>query len=151
MVMKAKIIFGLLISILVWSCNPNEKQHRRIDGAWSLVYYKSISKDTVIGRYIGKDVIGSQLKVWSQGHFAFVGRFNVAQKQVDNYGGGTYTLDGSQYTETILYHTNKKWIGTQPKMLIEVKGDTLYQTWPVNDNWQVDKSNYTIEKYSRLK
>ena len=149
--MKANIIIGLIVSMIVLSCNPNEKQHRKIDGAWSLVYYKTISKDTVIGRYIGKDVIGSQLKVWSQGHFCFVGRFKVGEKQVDNYGGGTYTLQGSQYTETILYHTNKKWIGTKPKMLVEIRSDTLYQTWPVNDSWQVDKNNYTIEKYARLK
>jgi hypothetical protein len=149
--MKAKLIIGLMISIIVWSCNPNEKQHRKIDGAWSLVYYQTISKDTIIGRYVGKDVIGSQLKIWSQGHFVFSGRFKVGVKEIDNYGGGTYTLEGSQYIETILYHTNKKWLGTQPKMLIEVKGDTLYQTWPVNDMWKVDKSNYTIEKYARLK
>ena len=149
--MKAKLIFGLIISIIVWSCNPNEKQHRKIDGAWSLVYYKSISPDTVIGRYFGKDVIGSQAKVWSQGHFVFVGRFKVGNKEIDNYGGGTYTLEGSQYIETILYHKNKKWLGTQPKMLVEIKGDTLYQTWPVNDMWKVDKNNYTIEKYARLK
>ena len=149
--MKAKLIIGLMISVIVWSCNPNEKQHRKIDGAWSLVYYRSIAPDTTIGRYIGKDVNGSQLKIWSQGHFAFSGRFKVGAKEVDNYGGGTYTLEGSQCIETILYHTNKKWLGTQPKMLIEVKGDTLYQTWPVNDMWKVDKNNYTIEKYARLK
>jgi len=149
--MKATIIFGLMISIIVLSCNPNEKQHRNIDGAWSLVYYKTISKDTVIGRYIGKDVIGSQLKMWSQGHFVFSGRFKVGTKEVDNYGGGTYTLEGSQYIETILYHKNKQWLGTQPKMFVEIKGDTLYQTWPVNDLWQINKNDYTIEKYVRLK
>lgn len=140
-----------MIAIIIVSCSPNEKHHRKIDGAWSLVYYQTISRDTTIGRYIGKDVIGSQLKVWSQGHFVFVGRFKVGNRQIDNYGGGTYTLEGSQYIETILYHINKNWMGTQPKMLVEIKGDTLYQTWPVNDMWRVDKSNYTIEKYVRLK
>lgn len=148
--MKIKFIAGLMISIIVLSCSPNEKQHRKIDGAWSLVYYQSIAKDSVIGRYVGKDVIGSQLKVWSQGHFAFVGRFKVGSNEIDNYGGGTYTLEGSQYIETILYHINKQWMGTQPKMLMEIKGDTLYQTWPVNDMWQIDKSNYTLEKYVKL-
>lgn len=149
--MKAKIIFSLMISIIILSCNPTEKQHRNIDGAWSLVSYNSIAKDSVIGRYVGKDVIGSQVKVLSEGHFVFVGRFTVGSKEIDNFGGGTYTLEGSQYIETILYHVNKKWIGTQPKMLIEIKKDTLYQTWPVNDMWKIDKSNYTVEKYVRLK
>jgi hypothetical protein len=149
--MKAKITFGLLISIILMSCSPNEKQHRQIDGAWSLSYYQTIAKDSVVGRYIGKDVIGSQIKIWSKEYFSFVGRFKTKSKVIDNYGGGTYTLEGSQYIETILYHINKQWIGTHPKMLIEIKGDTLYQTWPVGDNWKVDKSNYTIEKYVRLK
>ncbi|HEX7585855.1 MAG TPA: hypothetical protein VF373_14300 [Prolixibacteraceae bacterium] len=126
--MKIKFIAGLMISIIFWSCSPNEKQHRKIEGAWSLVYYQSIAKDSVVGRYIGKDVIGSQIKVWSNDHFVFVGRFKVGSREADNYGGGTYTLEGSQYIETILYHINKQWIGTKPKMLIEIKGDTLYQT-----------------------
>jgi hypothetical protein len=149
--MKINIIISLLISVIFMSCSPNEKQHRKIDGAWSLVYYKTIAKDTVVGRYIGKDVLGSQVKVWSNEHFVFVGRFKVGTQLIDNYGGGTYTLEGSQYIETILYHINKQWIGTQPKMLVEIKGDTLSQTWPVNNTWQVDKNNYTIEKYVRLK
>jgi hypothetical protein len=33
---------------------------------------------------------------------------------------------------------------------LEIKGDTLYQTYPVNDNWQIDKNEYTLEKYVRL-
>jgi len=149
--MKLKLFLGLMISIIVLSCNPNKKQHRQIDGAWSLVYYKSVAPDTIIGRYVGKDVIGSQTKVWSEGHFVFVGRFKVGEKEIDNYGGGSYTLEGNQYIETIMYHTNKQWIGMKPKMLIEIKGDTLCQTWPVKDNWQVDKTSYTIEKYVKLK
>lgn len=149
--MKLSLLAGLIISIIFLSCNPNEKQHRKIAGAWSLVYYKSFAKDTVIGRYVGKNVNGSQIKVWSDEHFVFAGRFKVNDRQIDNFGGGTYTLEGSQYIETIDYHTNKQWLGTHPKMLIEIKGDTLMQTWPVNDMWHVDKSNYTIEKYVRLK
>jgi hypothetical protein len=149
--MKSKIIISLLISLLICSCSPNEKQHRRIDGAWSLVSYLTVAKDTVVGRYIGKNVIGSQIKVWSQGHFVFVGRFNIGSQFTDNYGGGTYTLEGSEYIETILYHKNHRWVGTHPKMLIEIKRDTLYQTWPVNDKWEVDKYNYTVEKYVKLK
>ena len=118
-------------------------------GAWFITNH--LQKDTVIGRYMGKNVNGSQIKVWSDEHFVFAGRFKVNDRQIDNFGGGTYTLEGSQYIETIDYHTNKQWLGTHPKMLIEIKGDTLMQTWPVNDMWHVDKSNYTIEKYVRLK
>ncbi len=149
--MKIKFIASLMILIIIFSCSPNEKQHRKIDGAWSLVSYRTIAKDTVVGRYLGQNVVGSQVKIWSRNHFVFVGRFKVGKQETDNYGGGTYTLQGNQYIETILYHKNHQWVGTQPKMLVEIKKDTLYQTWPVNDSWQIDKSNYTIEKYVRLK
>jgi len=137
--MKTRIVFGLMLLLFIASCSPNDKHHRNIDGAWSLVSYITISNDTVVGRYIGKDVVGSQIKVWSQNHFVFVGRFIVKEKVVDNYGGGTYTLEGSQYIETINYHKNHRWVNSKPRMLLEIKGDTLYQTWPVNDNWQIDK------------
>jgi len=149
--MKAKIIVGLVILLIISCCSPNEKHHRKIDGAWSLVSYETVSNDTVVGRYIGKDVVGIQLKVLSQNHFVFFGRFIVNDKVKDNYGGGTYTLEGSQYIETILYHKNHQWINSQPRMLLEIKGDTLYQTWPVNDMWQINKYDYTVEKYVRLK
>lgn len=149
--MKAKVVVSLMILIIITCCSPNNKQHRKIDGAWSLVSYLTVSKDTVVGRYVGRDVVGSQIKVWSQNHFVFVGRFIVGDKAVDNYGGGTYTLVGSQYIETILYHKNHQWVNSQPRMLAEIKGDTLYQTWPVNDKWQINKYDYTVEKYVRLK
>jgi len=149
--MKAKIIISLMILLIITCCSPNEKQHRKIDGAWSLVSYLTVSKDTIVGRYVGKDVVGSQIKVWSQNHFVFVGRFIVGDKAIDNYGGGTYKIQGSQYIETILYHKNHQWVNSQPKMLVEIKGDTLYQTWPVNGNWQINKYDYTVEKYVRLK
>jgi len=126
--MKLSLLAGLMISIIFLSCNPNEKQHRKIAGTWSLVYYKSYAKDTVIGRYVGKNVIGSQIKVWSDEHFVFVGRFKVNDRQIDNFGRGTYTLQGLQYSKTITCHSNKQWVGTHPKMLIEIKGETLIQT-----------------------
>lgn len=149
--MKAKFIVGLVILLIINGCSPNEKQHRKIDGAWSLVSYLTVSKDTVVGRYVGKDVIGSQIKVWSQNHFVFVGRFIVSDVAKDNYGGGTYTLEGSQYIETILYHKNHQWVNSQPRMLLEIKGDTLYQIWPVNAQWQINKFDYTVEKYVKLR
>jgi hypothetical protein len=34
---------------------------------------------------------------------------------------------------------------------IAATGDSLIQTWPVDNNWQINKSNFRIEKYLRLK
>lgn len=35
-------------------------------------------------------------------------------------------------------------------MLLEMRNDTLIQTWPVNGDGQIDKSNYRIEKLVRV-
>jgi hypothetical protein len=35
-------------------------------------------------------------------------------------------------------------------MIIEIKNDTLHQTWPVDDNGKIDSANYRIENYIRL-
>ena len=94
---------------------------------------------------------GSDMKIWAKNYFIFVGRYKRDTTFTDNYGGGTYTLDGNRYQETILYHSIAEWVGNKPKMLLDVKGDSLIQTWPADDNWQINKSNYRIEKYVRLK
>ena len=87
--------------------------------------------------------------MWSKENFSFVWRVAINDSLMDNYGGGTYTLDGNHYIENVLYHRAKNLLGSI-KMLIEVKGDSLIQTWPTDENWQIDKSNYNIEKYIRL-
>ena len=70
----------------------------------------------------------------------------------NNYGWGTYKLtEGNKYEESIIYHhMDESSIGTNIKMLIEVRNDTLIQKWPVNDNWQLAVT-YNEEKYVRLK
>jgi hypothetical protein len=40
-------------------------------------------------------------------------------------------------------------VGTSQKLLLEIKDDTLIQTWPCDDNWLIDTSNYSIQKLVR--
>jgi hypothetical protein len=35
-------------------------------------------------------------------------------------------------------------------MLLEIKHDTLVQTWPADDNGNIDPKAYNIEKYVRF-
>jgi len=37
------------------------------------------------------------------------------------------------------------------KALWELRNDTLIQTYPVKDNWEVDENNYNVEKSVRVK
>lgn len=144
--MKTKLFFFLLIPVLFIGCNRSTNLPH--EGAWQLVYAKSVSADTVVSEFPGT-VTGSDMKVWTKNHFIFVGLFNLDSTITNSYGGGTYTLDGNRYTETILYHTYPDFAGKKINMLLEVQNDTLIQTWPVKEDGQIDKNNYRIEKYIR--
>ena len=144
--MKTTFFLFLLISFFFVSCNkPSVLPH---EGVWKLVYSKTVSEDTLKFEFPGK-VTGSDLKVWTKNHFIFVGIFNIDTTTVNSYGGGTYTLDGNLYEETILYHTYSDVVGKKVRMLLDIKNDTLYQKWPVTEVGKVDENNYRIEKYIR--
>jgi hypothetical protein len=145
--MKTKLGLFLVTLILILGFTTSPKP---IEGAWNLVYAQTIDGGKQVWRFPGNST-GSDLKMWTGNHFTFVGRFKTDTTYNDNYGGGTYTLEGTHYLETILYHTITSAVGTKIKMLIEIKGDSLIQTYPVDDNWKVDKNKYNIEKYVRLK
>lgn len=141
-----KWMLCLLISLIVLSC---ARQRNPVEGSWRLVYAQSVEGDSLVWKFPG-DYTGSQIKIWTKGHWAFVCRFKQEVAFTDGYGGGSYTLDGTHYIESIVYHITENYVGTQIKMIIKVEGDTLIQTSPTDDAWQIDKSDYHLEKYVRL-
>jgi|GEM_PF-294816 len=121
-----------------------------VKGAWKLMEYKNITDGSVAYSFPGSFEMG-QIKIWTDNHFCFSGTYTINNETTDNYGGGTFTLDGGNiYSENIEFHTSKPMIGTSVKMLIEVKGNTLTQTYPVDDSGNFDENNYSVEKYVRL-
>ena len=44
-----------------------------------------------------------------------------------------------------------KYEGKSLKFYMELKGDTLTQIFPVNNDWSYDKENYWIEKFIKVK
>lgn len=121
----------------------------KLNGTWKVVSGTVIS-DGIITAYIKTDEKSNQIKTWSDKHFVFVGRFQNSATIQNNYGGGSYILDGTHYTEKIMYHTNAANVGKSIKMILELKGDTLVQTFPADDNWKIDKNNCQIEKSVKL-
>lgn len=144
--MKTTLFLFLLITVLFIGCNRSTNLPH--EGAWQLVYAKSVSADTVVNEF-PVDLTGSDMKIWTKNHFIFVGLYNLDSTIINSYGGGTYKLEGNRYEENILYHTYPNFVGKKINMLLEVKNDTLTQTWPVNEDGQIDKHNYEIEKYIR--
>jgi hypothetical protein len=136
--------------VFIISCQPQKPAERLpIEGTWELIYGQYISDGTIIYDY-PVNLTGTDMKMWSKEHFIFVGKLQLDTTVVNNYGGGTYTLAGNLYEENILYHAIESSVGQKVKMLLEISNDTLTQTWPVNADGQIDKNNFSIEKYIRL-
>lgn len=100
--MKTILLASLLfVSPAVFACES-------LDGAWELGY--AIYKDAQ-GKVVAeiKDTGEKSLKVLSQGHFSFIthdkdGKFSVA-------AGGTFTVQGGQYTEVVTYSSDARLLG----------------------------------------
>jgi hypothetical protein len=89
--------------------------------------------------------------MWSDNYWMFVGEYTQDTITGQNFGGGSYTLDGLVYKETIKYHSTPDYVGQTFRMRIVVKNDTLIQVWPADEKGEVSKTNYTSEKYVRVK
>ena len=144
--MQIKTSFLIVIVVILIGCTTEKSQ---LNGNWELVSYQAIADGETTFTIPG-NIVGEQLKSWSNTTCLFVGQFEDNNRITPNFGSGTYTLNGSHYEELIEIHSSKLYIGTKVKLLIEFKGDTLIQVLPVSDDWTVDKDNCRIEKYVRV-
>ena len=134
--------------MIIGSCTQEKKSP--IIGAWQVISWQRIADDTLMWK-LGVDYTGTEMKIWSGNYFNFVGRYvrNRDTTIIDNYGGGTYKLDGIHCEVRYLYSYERSLVGTSQRLLMEIKNDTLIQTWPCDENWQIDKSNHNIVKLIR--
>lgn len=143
------IISGLVLFILLGCKQVDVTTSNPVEGAWQVVSWQNFAGDSLVME-LGKNFVGTEMKVWSKSHFAFAGRYKRDTTFIDNCGGGSYKLNGTHAEENIMYFPNQSTVGTTIKLLYEIKNDTLIQTFPVDENWQIDKSNYSIQKLIRL-
>jgi hypothetical protein len=130
--------------LIIGSCTQQEVKSQ-IEGAWRLVYAQWGSD----GGNFPTTVKGSDIKIWAKEYFASVGHLVESDTIItDAFVGGTYTLEGNKYTETVMYHANKEFLGIKVKLLLEIRNDTLIQSYPADDNWNL-QVGYSIEKYVR--
>ena len=146
--MKKTFILSSLFLLILAGCK--QEPVNPVVGAWDLIYAKEVVNDTAKATYPG-DYEGSQVKMWCNNYWMFVGEYTIDSIKEKAFGGGSYTLEGMVYKETIKYHSSEDYIGKTLRMRIVVQNDTLMQVWPADETGQVDKSNYTSEKYVRVK
>jgi len=145
--MKATLICCLIIAMIIGGCT--QEKSFKIEGTWKVVSWQNYAGDSLKWK-LGKEYYGNEMKIWSKDHFAFVGRYKHDTTFIDNCGGGSYKINDTRYEESYLYFPDQKLVGTTRKVLLEIKNDTLTQTWPVDENWKVVKNGYNVQKLIRF-
>ncbi|MBN2663666.1 MAG: hypothetical protein JXR68_08440 [Bacteroidales bacterium] len=136
--MKLKSLLAIAVIFMLVSFKG---ENTEIKGTWKAISIETNRNGMKVIRNYENDNEG-QLKTWSDNYFLFVGS--------GTFGGGTYELSGTHYSEKFQYHVAQGYPGSEIKMLLEMKGDTLIQTYPVDDNFIPNKNNCNIEKYVRV-
>ena len=137
----------LIIPMLIGSCT--QEKVSPMEGAWKLAYEYEISGDNTTLLFPGTSK-GSEIKMWSGDRWALVGVFIQDSTLTDNFGGGKFTLEGTNYQEIVQYHSATEYLGQTVKLFLEIKYDTLTQIWPVDDEGEIIKSHYYMEKWVRM-
>jgi hypothetical protein len=143
-------IIPLIIVVSLAACGEN-RPSIRLNGTWRLLSGTTIAKgDSTITDY-AKDQ--SMIKIINDTHFAFLkhrlGEPKDSSNQFDA-GGGSYTLNGDQYTEHLDYYVDKNWEGKPFTFTVSIDGDTLVQKGLEKvESEGIDR--VIIEKYLRVK
>lgn len=145
---KTALIIGTLFLLILIGCK--QEQVNPIEGAWHMFYAKTIVQDSTV-REFPLTYHGGDMKMWTKNHWSFVAHYTEDTTSFDAYGEGTYTLNGNIYVENVVFHSNKDYMGQKIRMLMTVKNDTLIQIWPVDEDGEINKSDCTIERYTRMK
>lgn len=115
----------LLSGLFLAAC----QSHSGLQGTWQLVSAKTNEngKET-LDTFDGKKM----LKMLNDTHFSFLNHDVNGGKDSTtasfSAGGGTYTLEGDQYTEHLDYCSHRPWEGKSFTFTVRVQNDTLVQT-----------------------
>ena len=120
-----------------------------MEGAWKLAYEYEVKGDNTTLLFPGVSQ-GSEIKMWTGDRWALVGVFIEDSTVTDNFGGGKFTIEGTNYQEIVGYHSAKEYLGQTVKLFLEIKNDTLTQIWPVDEKGEPVKSHYYMEKWVRF-
>ena len=135
-------VFALLFCLLA-SCG--KPQSKSLEGTWKMVYAETLENDSLTI----KDLTNVEfVKIINENYFAF---FNQQTDSENAFygGGGTYTLNGNNYSETLSFISVKNLRGHVFPFQIEFSGDTLIQSGIE----KVEKANINrkiIEKYIKI-
>jgi len=143
MKLKALILFFVIFSLLSF-----KTEKTNLNGTWKIVSQEYIRNG--VKTIDVKNENNSGLKTWSDKYYMFVSSSINGNMISNTFGGGRYELTGSEYTEYCDYHVAPNYRGRILRLYLEIKGDTLMQVYPCDENYNFDINNCSIEKYVRV-
>lgn len=122
-----------------------------LTGTWQLVAATSTQGDTTVSTFNPKH---NMIKIINATHFAFLNhslnRDADTTASAFDAGGGTYTLQDSNYTEHLQYYSDKQWENNSFSFTIHLSGDTLVQRG-VEKVAKLGVDHIIVETYKRIK
>ena len=137
--MKRMVVaLSLPLCLALLGCVSEKKN--AIEGTWRVVAGTMKTADTTIS-YSQANLFGMKMIV--DNHWAIFGQPLGDGDTSAYYGGGTYTLEGNIYTESVKYNIVKSRVGRAIPFEVEVRNDTLIQKGPpktaeyANSKWEI--------------
>jgi hypothetical protein len=140
----AILMFLILIGPGCTTVNTNQ-----IEGVWKVVGWDMYKADTLFWS-MSSNLQGDEILIFAKEYFNWAGRYKLDTTYWNNFGGGTYTLDGNNMEQEILYYGSTARVGQKVRLLWEYKNDTAVQKWPMDENWNLENGSYSIQKWIRL-
>jgi hypothetical protein len=145
--MKKYFFSGLLICFLVAGCAKISRND--LLGAWKMVQMQRVDAGRLTN-YFSENYTVNQTKMWSESTFMFVGKYEIDTATSYRFGVGTYTLNGNIYVEDIKYHFEESYEGNTNRIWLDIRKDTLWHIFPVDERGNPDQTRHWIEKYVRV-
>jgi hypothetical protein len=147
---RSSVLFSGLIlfsAVLLQGCSNNGPSP--IEGTWRLAYEYEVSDGSSTCIFPGA-AKGSELKMWTGNRWSLVGVFVEDSVLTDNFAGGTFTLEGTDYREMVEFHSAPEYLGQTVHLFLEIRNDTLVQIWPVDEEGNPVPDLHYMEKWVRM-
>ncbi|MEC3906682.1 hypothetical protein VOI54_06605 [Tamlana sp. 2201CG12-4] len=116
-----KIYALIFLPLILLNC---KKQPDKIIGTWKMVHAEVLENDSLKIKDLSQTRF---IKIINDTHFAFFNQQNNGNEKFYG-GGGTYTFDGSNYTETLNFTSVESMKDHEFSFKIHIKEDSLIQT-----------------------
>ena len=123
-----KCFTSLLLFTALFACHQPAEKQLPLVGTWQLISATSTEKDSTYSTFEARN---KMIKIITPTHLAFFNYdLNMGKDSTTaaySGGGGTYTLQGDQYTEHLEYFNYREWEGHTFDFTVTIKNDTLTQ------------------------